>query len=127
MRCEGPLMVQERSYREYSWKAEFDPKRFCFPTAHRSFRQQTVTNVPAIFNTPVFPKDGGLLSYGANTLDVFRRAAPYFDRVLRGAKPSGLPVQIPTKYELVINLKTAQAFGLTVPLTLQAAADDVIE
>ena len=84
-------------------------------------------NVPAIFNTPVFPKDGGLLSYGANTLDVFRRAAPYIDRVLRGAKPSGLPVQIPTKYELVINLKTAKAFGLTVPLTLQAAADEVIE
>ena len=84
-------------------------------------------NVPAIFFTPAFPKDGGLLAYGANSLDVFRRAGPYVDRVLRGAKPGDLPVQVPTKFELVINLKTAKALGLTVPTTLLVRADEVIE
>ena len=84
-------------------------------------------SVPAIFFTPAFPKDGGLLAYGANSLDVFRRAGPYVDRVLRGAKPSDLPVQVPTKFELVINLKTAKALGLTVPPSLLARADEVIE
>jgi putative ABC transport system substrate-binding protein len=84
-------------------------------------------SVPAIYFTPAFPKDGGLLAYGANSLDVFRRAGPYVDRVLRGAKPSDLPVQVPTKFELVINLKTAKALGLTVPPSLLARADEVIE
>ena len=76
---------------------------------------------------PAFPKDGGLLAYGANSLDVFRRAGPYVDRVLRGAKPGDLPVQVPTKFELVINLKTAKALGLTVPASLLARADELIE
>ena len=84
-------------------------------------------NVPAIFFTPAFPKDGGLLAYGADSLDVFRRAGPYVDRVLRGTKPSDLPVQVPVKFELVINLKTAKALGLEVPPTLLARADEVIE
>jgi ABC-type uncharacterized transport system substrate-binding protein len=84
-------------------------------------------NVPAIFFTPVFPKDGGLLAYGADSLDVFRRAAPYVDRVLRGTKPSDLPVQVPVKFELVINLKTAKALGLEVPPSLLVRADEVIE
>jgi putative ABC transport system substrate-binding protein len=87
-----------------------------------------LNNVPAIgADLPGFAKEGGLLSYGANFPDIFRRAAPYVDRILRGANPGDLPVQAPTKYELVINLKTAKALGLDVPLHFQQLADDVIE
>ena len=85
-------------------------------------------NVPAIgADLPGFAKEGGLLSYGANFPDIFRRAAPYVDRILRGANPGDLPVQAPTKYELVLNLKTAKALGLEVPATVLARADEVIE
>ena len=68
-----------------------------------------------------------MLSYGVDPVDLFRRAASYVDRILRGAKPAELPVQLPTKFEMVLNLKTAKALGLAVPLTLQAIADEVIE
>jgi putative ABC transport system substrate-binding protein len=84
-------------------------------------------NVPAVYPLSEFARDGGLLSYGVDQVDIYRRAATYVDRILRGAKPGDLPVQFPTKFEMVLNLKTAKALGLTVPLTLVARADEVIE
>jgi putative tryptophan/tyrosine transport system substrate-binding protein len=84
-------------------------------------------NVPAVYQTPIIARDGGLLSYGADFQDIFHRSARYIDNILRGAKPSELPVQLPTKYLMVINLRTAKALGLTVPPTLLATADEVIE
>jgi ABC-type uncharacterized transport system substrate-binding protein len=84
-------------------------------------------HLPAIYSFSYFARLGGLISYGVDGVDLWRRAAVYVDRILRGVKPADLPVQSPTKFELVINLKTAKALGLTVPPTLLTAADEVIE
>jgi putative ABC transport system substrate-binding protein len=83
--------------------------------------------LPAIYPFRYHAADGGLISYGPDTHEPIRRAARYIDRILKGEKPSDLPVQAPTKYELVINLKTAKALGLTVPDTVLARTDEVIE
>src|SRR6516165_2760202 len=83
--------------------------------------------LPALYFERLFVVAGGLLSYGPDRIDMYRRAAGYVDRILKGEKPADMPVQAPTKYQLVINLRTAKALGLDVPLHLQQAADEVIE
>jgi putative tryptophan/tyrosine transport system substrate-binding protein len=99
------------------------------PTLHRA---QIITlarayRLPAIYPYAFFAKDGGLMSYGTDQIDIWRQAAGYINAILRGARPADLPVQAATKYQLVINLKTAKTLGLTVPPILLARADEVIE
>jgi putative ABC transport system substrate-binding protein len=84
-------------------------------------------NVPAVYYLSYYARDGGLLSYGVDLIDLWRRAATYVDRILRGEKPGDLPVQFPTKFEMVVNLKTAKALGLAVPPSIRLRADEVIE
>ena len=83
--------------------------------------------IPAIYPSVAFVQAGGLASYGVELPDLFRRAASYVDRILKGEKPADLPVQAPIKYQMVINLNTAKALGLSIPPTLLATADEVIE
>jgi putative ABC transport system substrate-binding protein len=84
-------------------------------------------NVPAVYTASYAVREGGLLSYGFDPVDVFRHAASYVDRILRGAKPGELPVQLPTKFEMAVNLKTAKALGLAVPPSIMLRAGEVIE
>jgi putative ABC transport system substrate-binding protein len=84
-------------------------------------------NIPAVYYQSTFARDGGLLSYGPDQVDIWRRAASYVDRILRGAKPAELPVQLATKFGMAVNLKTAKALGLTVPQSILLSADEVIE
>src|SRR5262249_17844425 len=83
--------------------------------------------LPAIYYDPYYVGAGGLVSYGVDNVDQFRRAAGYIDRILKGEKPADMPAQQPTKYELVVNLKTAKALGVELPATILARADEVIE
>jgi putative ABC transport system substrate-binding protein len=100
-----------------------------FTTLHRApiILAAARNNVPAVYSDSAYARDGGLLSYGVDHVDTFRRAATYADRILRGAKPAELPVQLPTKFEMVVNLKTAKALGLAVPPSIMLRADEVIE
>jgi putative ABC transport system substrate-binding protein len=100
-----------------------------FTQAHRApiISAAARNNVPAIYAQSDFARDGGLLSYGPDPIDTYRRAANYVDRILHGAKPAELPVQLPTKFEMVVNLKTAKALGLAVPLSILLRADEQIE
>jgi putative ABC transport system substrate-binding protein len=100
-----------------------------FLNAHRAplILAAARNNVPAVYTSSDFARDGGLLSYGVDPVDLFRRAATYVDRILRGEKPGDLPVQFPTKFEMVVNRKTAMALGLAVPPSILLRATEVIE
>jgi putative ABC transport system substrate-binding protein len=100
-----------------------------FMFAHRAplISAAARNNVPAVFGDSVFARDGSLLSYGVDRVDIVRRAASYVDRILRGAKPGDLPVQLPTKFEMVLNRKTAKALGLAMPPSIMLRATEVIE
>src|SRR5262245_17545134 len=100
-----------------------------FTLVHRTpiILQAARNKVPAVYWNSIMARDGGLLSYGPDTGDIFRRAALYVDRILRGAKPAELPVQLPTKFQMAVNLKTAKELGLTIPEAFLLRADEVIE
>jgi putative ABC transport system substrate-binding protein len=100
-----------------------------FVLAHRApvLLGAAQNNLPAVYQLRVFAREGGLLSYGADVVDIFRRSASYVDLILRGAKPAELPVQVPVKFEMVLNVKTAKALGLSIPSSFLLRADEVIE
>src|SRR6516165_830121 len=126
LRCTKPRSTASGwSYSRRQYRAF--PGLSSFSTRHRAEITSLAARyrLPAVYPFRFFAELGGLISYGVNLNDNFRRAVPYVDRILRGAKPSELPVQAPVKFELVINLKTAKALGLTVPDTLLARADEV--
>ena len=103
------------------------PNGITVTNRERIFALAAQYRMPAVYSYPYFAKSGGLISYGVDPVAQFREAARYVDRILRGEKPADLPVQLPTKFELVINLKTAKALGLTIPQSLLLRADEVIE
>jgi putative tryptophan/tyrosine transport system substrate-binding protein len=103
------------------------------PTVPNSVERQRIISLslehrlPSIYPFSFYAKEGGLIAYGFDNIDLFRRAAPYVARILNGEDAGALPVQAPTKFELIVNLKSARAMGLTIPPTLLARADEVIE
>jgi putative tryptophan/tyrosine transport system substrate-binding protein len=109
----GVVVIPDAFFASHSTQIVALAERFRLPAVYYPYRY--------------YVAQGGLLSYGVNNVDLFRQAAPYVDRILRGAKPSDLPVQQPTRFQLFINMKTAKALNLTVPQSLQASADEVIE
>jgi putative ABC transport system substrate-binding protein len=100
-----------------------------FTSAHRTsiISAAAGNNVPAVYALSFFPRYGGLLSYGPDPVDLYRRAATYVDRILRGEKPGDLPVQFPTKFQMLVNRKTATALGLAIPPSILLRADEVID
>jgi ABC transporter substrate binding protein len=121
----------ERRLRRRDWRAQQLERVIADPfTAEHRIRIIELAahhRVPAIYPRRIFVVDGGLIAYGTDVLDLFKSAAGYVDRILRGERPGDLPAQTPPKYELTINLKTARALGLIVPPSLLARADEVIE
>ena len=103
------------------------PNAFTFANRDRIVAQAARYQIPTVYPLVMFVKAGGLMSYGVDAPDIYRRGASYVDRILKGEKPTNLPVQEPVKFDLVINLKTAKALGLTVPTTLLTTADEVVE
>jgi putative ABC transport system substrate-binding protein len=103
------------------------PDGFVFAHRALSISLAARNNVPSVNNSQDFVRDGGLLSYGADTVDLYRRAAPYVDRILRGARPADLPVQLPVKFAMALNAKTAKSLGLSVPPSILLRTDEVIE
>jgi putative tryptophan/tyrosine transport system substrate-binding protein len=112
---------------EHDAGLETAPDTFTFVHRASIITLAALNNVPAVSAVPYWARNGGLLSYGADEADLFRRAASYVDCILRGAKAADLPVQVPVKFEMALNLKTAKALGLTIPPNLLALADEVIE
>jgi ABC-type uncharacterized transport system substrate-binding protein len=116
-----------------SYARELNGGLIVFPNPRITLQRERIIafaaryRLPAIYSGRVFPLAGGLMSYGVNNTDQFRKAAEYVDRILRGEKPGDLPVQLPTKFEFIVNLKTARALGLTLPLPLIGRTDEVIE
>jgi putative ABC transport system substrate-binding protein len=116
-----------------AFAAETDGALLILPGASNTVHRAAIISaaarnrLPAIYPFPQYAASGGLIVYGPDSDDLLRRAAGYVDRILRGEKPADLPVQLPIKFELIINLKTANAIGVTVPAILQATADEVIE
>jgi len=103
------------------------PDAFMFTRRAPTIMAAARNNVAAVYWASDYAREGGLLSYGFDLVDTWRRAATYVDRILRGEKPGDLPVQLPVKYEMVVNLKTAKALGLAVPPSILLRADEVIE